>query len=152
MIAAAVALAVVAAGAWGAFAILRDDDPCKRYTSHDLAVFLRDDITEPELESLRDDLDATAGVESFTYLSKEEAYQEFKDLYSDRPEIYETVPEDSLPASLRVDVEDGASIEEVALAVNGAPGIDDVRFLGVGSSGPCPEKVPWRTSGEAPPP
>ena len=46
------------------------------------------------------------------------------------PAKYESLPEDALPASLRIDLVDANDAEEVAARVEGAPGVDEVRFGG----------------------
>ena len=96
----------------------------------EISAYLRDDISEGELQALQSDLSNMSEVEDFTYVSKSEAYEEFKELYEDQPEFYESVPKDSLPASLRIKLTDAKFTEEVAGRIEGAPGIDDVRFGG----------------------
>jgi cell division transport system permease protein len=96
----------------------------------EVSVFLRSDVTEGELDGLRSDLARMPEIETFTYVSKTQAYEEFKELYADKPELYEVLPKDSLPASFRVSLVDAADAEEVAARVQGSPGIDDVNFGG----------------------
>ena len=96
----------------------------------EVSVFLRSDVTEGELDGLRSDLARMPEIETFTYVSKNQAYEEFKELYADKPELYEVLPKDSLPASFRVSLVDAADAEEVAARVQGSPGIDDVNFGG----------------------
>jgi cell division transport system permease protein len=96
----------------------------------EVSVFLRSDVTEGELDGLRSDLARMPEIETFTYVSKNQAYEEFKELYADKPELYEVLPKDSLPASFRVSLVDAADAEEVAARVEGSPGIDDVNFGG----------------------
>jgi len=96
----------------------------------EVSVFLRSDVTEGELDGLRSDLARMPEIETFTYVSKNQAYEEFKELYADKPELYEVLPKDSLPASFRVSLVDAADAEEVAARVEGSPGTDDVNFGG----------------------
>jgi cell division transport system permease protein len=69
-------------------------------------------------------------VEDIQYISQAEAYEEFKDLYPDQPELYETISPEDLPASVRVKLTDAKYTEEVSARIQGAPGIDEVRFGG----------------------
>ena len=69
-------------------------------------------------------------VEDVTYVSKEEAFEEFKEMYADQPEFCESLPADALPASFRIKLIDADYTEEVAARIEGAPGVDDVRFGG----------------------
>ncbi|MDQ5873945.1 MAG: permease-like cell division protein FtsX [Actinomycetota bacterium] len=96
----------------------------------EVSVFLRNDVTEGELDDLRSDLAGMPEIETFTYVSKDQAFEDFKELWADRPELYEVLPEDSLPASFRISLVDASDAEEVAARVDGSPGIDDVNFGG----------------------
>ena len=96
----------------------------------EVSAFLRDDITEGELASVRSDLSNMPEVENFTYVSKEMAFNDFKVLYKNEPSFYEALDEDSLPASLRIKLVDASDAEEIASRIQGAPGIDDVNFGG----------------------
>ena len=96
----------------------------------EVSVFLRSDITEGELDGLRSDLAGMPEIDTFTYVSKDQAYEDFKKLYPDNPELTEVLPKDSLPASFRVSLVDASAAEEVAARVEGSPGIDEVNFGG----------------------
>ncbi|MFN2587684.1 MAG: permease-like cell division protein FtsX [Actinomycetota bacterium] len=96
----------------------------------EISAFLRDDIADGELQALQDDLSNMPEVEEITYISKAQAFEEFKELYADQPELWETIPPNSLPASLRVKLVDAKWTEEVAARIDGAPGIDEVKFGG----------------------
>ena len=96
----------------------------------EISAFLRDDIATGELQALQADLSNMPEVEEITYISKAQAFEEFKELYKDQPELWETIPNDSLPASVRVKLTDAKWTEEVAARIDGAPGIDEVKFGG----------------------
>jgi cell division transport system permease protein len=96
----------------------------------EVSVFLRDDATEGELDALRSDLAEMPEIQSFTYVSKDQAYEEFKKLYADKPELYEVLPKDSLPASFRIALINASDAEAVAARIEGSPGIDSVNFGG----------------------
>ena len=96
----------------------------------EISTFLRDDIVDAETQDLESDLANMNEVQSVTYVSKEEAFEEFKELYADHPEFYETLPKDSLPASLRIKLTDADYTQLVAARIRGAPGVDSVNFGG----------------------
>jgi cell division transport system permease protein len=96
----------------------------------EVSVFLRNDVTAGELDGLRSDLAGMREIETFTYVSQTQAYEEFKKQFADQPELYEELPKDSLPASFRISLVDASQAEEVAARVDGSPGIDDVNFGG----------------------
>ena len=96
----------------------------------EISTYLRDDITDNERNSLVDEIANMPEVEDVTYVSKTQAFEEFKEMYESQPEFYENLPADALPASLRIKLIDADATEEVAKRIEGAPGVGDVRFGG----------------------
>ena len=96
----------------------------------EVSVFLRDDITRGEEDDLRTQITGFKEVDSVEYVSKGEAFEEYKEIYRTRPELWENLPVDSLPASFRIKLFDADDAEEVAARVEGAPGVGEVRFGG----------------------
>lgn len=98
----------------------------------EISAFLRDDATEGEVNALISDISQMPEVEDegVDYVSKSEAFEEFKERFRSQPELYETLPKDALPASLRIKLIDAGHTEEVAARIEGAAGISDVRFGG----------------------
>ena len=94
---------------------------------YDVAVFIDDSTTADEVETLRDRLLSDRDVREVTYVSKLAAFQEFKDQYADRPEFYENLPEDALPASFRVTLVERADPDEAAKRFQELPKVKDVR-------------------------
>jgi cell division transport system permease protein len=96
----------------------------------EVSAFLRDDIADGELSALQSDLAAMSEVQRFTYVSKSQAFEDFKNQFQDEPALYQALEPDDLPASLRVKLVDAGDAEEVAQRIEGAPGIDEVNFGG----------------------
>lgn len=96
----------------------------------EISAYLRDDAAPGEIEALESQLSGYEEIEAVTYVSKEEAYEDFKALYRNKPEFYEHIGPEDLPASLRVKLTDAKHTEEVAARIQDAPGVDDVRFGG----------------------
>jgi cell division transport system permease protein len=96
----------------------------------EVSVFLRDDILQTEQNSLEKQITGYDEVEDVTYVSKSEAYEEFKKLYRTQPEIWQGISPDALPASFRVKLFDADDAAEVAGRIEGAPGVDEVKFGG----------------------
>jgi cell division transport system permease protein len=94
----------------------------------EISAFLRDDISDGELQAIQADLANMPEVKDVEYVSHEEAYEEFKATYENEPHLYETITPQDLPASLRVKLTDAKYTEEVSARIEGAPGIDDVRW------------------------
>ncbi len=87
----------------------------------EIAVFLRDDATQGEIENLESDIVAMQEVKDVSFVSKDEAFEEFKQQWRNQPEFYEVLPEDALPASLRVKLHDADDTEEVASRLDRSP-------------------------------
>ncbi|HEV3473477.1 MAG TPA: permease-like cell division protein FtsX [Actinomycetota bacterium] len=96
----------------------------------EVSIFLLDDATEGEVQELTQTLTDMNEVTNVDYVSKAEAFEEFKEQWADQPEFWQNLPEDALPASLRVKLTDAKYAEAVATVMEGAPGVDDVRFGG----------------------
>jgi cell division transport system permease protein len=96
----------------------------------EISAYLRDDASQGEIRALEQQLSEYSEVEDVTYVSKTQAYAEFKELYRNQPEFYEPIGPDDLPASLRVKLTDASYTEEVASRIEGAPAVEDVRFGG----------------------
>lgn len=96
----------------------------------EISTYLRDDATQNEITSLQNDISRMQEVEAVEYVSKEQAYEEFKKLYEDNPAIWQSLPQNALPASLRVKLTDASFTEDVAGRIRGAAGVDEVRFGG----------------------
>ena len=96
----------------------------------EISVYLRDDIGPEERTSLTQQINSYDEVQEVTYVTKEDAFAEFRERYRHQPEFYENLPEDALPASLRIKLTDAKFTEEVADRIQGAPGVDEIRFGG----------------------
>jgi len=96
----------------------------------EISTYLRDDATQNEIGSLEEQIAQMPEVQDVAYVSKDQAFQEFKEMYETQPEFYENLPEDALPASLRIKLNNADDTESVAAAIEGAPGVRDVRFGG----------------------
>lgn len=96
----------------------------------EISVYLLDDIQEAELTGLENEIREYEEVDYVTYVSKAEAYEEFKERYRTQPALYESLDPDALPASLRIKLFDAADTEEVAARIQGAPGVEEIRFGG----------------------
>jgi cell division transport system permease protein len=93
-------------------------------------VFMRPEATPDQDAAVRKAIDESPQVKSFKYLDQQAAYEEFKELFSDKPELIESVTPDVLPPSYRV-VPVDANPDEVATLgaqFENAPGVRDVTY------------------------
>jgi cell division transport system permease protein len=72
----------------------------------EIRVFLRDDITVEERASMQSFVQKMDEVKSVKYISKEEALEEYKEMFEDQPEMIEEIEGNPLPASFRVRMKD----------------------------------------------
>ena len=93
----------------------------------EVAVFLNKDVTPSERDSIQRDLLAMPEVGSVDYETKQEAYEAFKVLFRDQPDIVENTTVDALPESFRVKLKDPNEFEVVRDRLEGRPGISQIR-------------------------
>lgn len=83
-------------------------------------------VTDAQRDQLRGDLDRLDGlVEEYWYESNEEAYERFRDQFANSP-VLDSIPQEAIPESFRVQLSDPTRYEVVASAFEGAPGVESV--------------------------
>jgi len=92
-----------------------------------MAVFLDNDASQSEIDTVEQSLSNTPGVVSVRFESKEEAYRRLKEVFADYPDLIETISPDILPASFRVQLTSSATFDQVAALAEGLPGVDRAR-------------------------
>jgi cell division transport system permease protein len=93
----------------------------------EVSAFFLKDATQNEIEALGGELSKMSEVKEITFVSQDQAYEEFKENY---PDLIGPLPRDALPASFRISLHNADDAEEVAARIVGAPGIDDVDYGG----------------------
>jgi cell division transport system permease protein len=93
----------------------------------EVAVFLKRDITPDARDSIQRSLLAMPEVAAVSYESKQEAYETFKRLFRDEPDIVENTTPDALPESFRVKLKDPNQFAVVRDRLDGTPGIDQIQ-------------------------
>jgi cell division transport system permease protein len=96
----------------------------------EVSVFLQDNITDAERQDLTSQITGYNEVEDVTYVSKDEAFEEFKKQFRTQPEVYAGITAEDLPASLRVKLFDADNAREIASRIEGAPGVGSVKYGG----------------------
>jgi cell division transport system permease protein len=92
----------------------------------EVSIFLKADITDEQRAALNDELNADSLVDEVTYESQEEAYNNFKQLYRDSPDLVESVKADTLPESFRVKLKDPQKFKEISERYQDKEGVDDI--------------------------
>lgn len=96
------------------------------YDKVEVSIFLRNDVTAEQRDSLRGQLEDDALVKSVIFETKEEAYSRFRQQFRDAPELVNATNPNSLPESFRVKLEDPTKFRAVKDKYNEAPGISDI--------------------------
>jgi cell division transport system permease protein len=94
----------------------------------EVAVYLTDPVNPNTVKLLTNKLDGLQAVGEVTFESKEDACARAQVLFADQKTLIENVDCATVfPASLRVKLADTAQFEQVRAAVEGQPGVDEIR-------------------------
>jgi len=90
--------------------------------------FLSDDLALDDVDGLQRDIQSWDEVSGVVYFSKDQAIDEFRELFADQPSLIETVEEapEILPASLRIQPVEAADYSAITNRLLVIPGIRDV--------------------------
>lgn len=94
-----------------------------------VTIFFKDDFTEDKILELKGRLHDDARITNVEYVSKEDAYNIFKELNKDDPVLLDSVTSSILPASLEVKALDLADLPKLAEEFNQLDGVEEVRFF-----------------------
>jgi cell division transport system permease protein len=88
-----------------------------------IEVFIKDEAGPEGQQALEQKIAAMPEVKSFTYISKDEALERFKERYGER--IVQNLPINPLPASFEIQVNDADQVEVVAQRFFDDPNVDN---------------------------
>ncbi|MBN2204379.1 MAG: ABC transporter permease [Thermoleophilia bacterium] len=88
-----------------------------------IEVFIKDEAGPEGQQALEQKIAAMPEVKSFTYISKDDALERFKERYGDR--IVDNLPINPLPASFEIQVNDADQVEVVAQRFFDDPNVDN---------------------------
>lgn len=69
----------------------------------EFVIFMQPNPTQDQVDAVRSDLEQSPEVSKIEYVDKKEAYEEFKVLFADSPELVDSVDPETLPPSFRVE-------------------------------------------------
>jgi cell division transport system permease protein len=98
----------------------------------EVSVFLTKDVTQPERDAIRAELEQLPQVQRIFYESQHQAYLRFKQQFKNAKALVENTPESALPESYRVKLHDPKKYAIVASAVAQMPGVDQVADVAAG--------------------
>jgi cell division transport system permease protein len=95
----------------------------------ELEIFMNVDANQQQIDAVQADLDgliADKQVRDYRFLSKQDAYEEFKRIFNDQPALVESTTADALPTSYRVAPTKAELTAAVAARFEAIPGVDEV--------------------------
>jgi cell division protein FtsX len=125
VVVAAVATLVGALIATGVVLVL-DRDPANRYT---VRVFLTQDVTAEQKADVERALAAMSPVDGVSFESREQAYENFKRLYKDNPDIVNSVKPEHMPESFQITTTGKAFSCERLAPLRPLGGIDEIQVI-----------------------
>jgi cell division transport system permease protein len=96
------------------------------YRDIEVSIFLAPDITDEQRAALDQALAADPLVSDYYFESQEDAYEKFRDLFADQPELVEAVGPESLPESFRVHLHDPEQYQEISDRYATTEGISEI--------------------------
>ncbi len=94
----------------------------------EFVVWMNPEATAEQNANILDAINTSPEIRDFTFVDQDEAYEEFKDIFADTPELVEVVTPEVMPPSYRVvPVDPDADVvEELANQFQGRPGVKTV--------------------------
>lgn len=91
-------------------------------------VFLNPGASQDQVDALRDDLTKNPSIDTVSFVDKNQAYAEFKELFRDSPEMIQSVTPDILPASYRVEPKDKTAdtVKALSAQYKAKPGVKEI--------------------------
>lgn len=93
-----------------------------------VTVYFQVDMEESEIVKIQQELEASEKVSSTEYISKEKAYEIYKELTKDNTLLLEMTSKEILPASLEIYATDPEYLVEIADSLRERQGVDEVQF------------------------
>ncbi|MCC7078936.1 MAG: ABC transporter permease [Acidimicrobiia bacterium] len=88
--------------------------------------FLVDDATQSQISAAEVEIREWNEVKSVTFVSKEEALEEFREMFADQEQLVDSVTADTLPASFRIALHDPNTLSQVQNRLEKVVGVEDV--------------------------
>ena len=91
-------------------------------------VFMNADASGNQNEAIRKVLDTSPAIKEYVYVDKFAAYEEFRELFVDKPELVESVTPEIMPPSYRIvpSDPDADNVTELARQFSEQPGVKEV--------------------------
>jgi cell division transport system permease protein len=91
-----------------------------------VSIYLDDNISPPQRDSLRAELESSPEVADYQFLTKEQAYDRFKKLFRGNPNLVQVAAPDDLPATYLVRLKNPQRYTVINQQFSGQPGVAQV--------------------------
>ncbi|HEY8472567.1 MAG TPA: permease-like cell division protein FtsX [Natronosporangium sp.] len=96
------------------------------YSQVEVSIFLAPDITDEQRAAIDQSLSTDPMVASYYFESREQAYERFRSLFADSPELVAATDAESLPESFRVRLTDPERFTEISDRYRSVEGISEI--------------------------
>lgn len=94
-----------------------------------IEVFLYDDTTGSETEDLINQLKVRPEIKQITYISKEEAIIDARDMFDEESYVLDGLEKNPLPASIRIELNDIDKAEDLVSFIKKNEGVETIRYF-----------------------
>lgn len=94
-----------------------------------VTVFFKDDVPQERIVELKTEIEAISTVHEVIYVSKEDAFEIFKELNKNEPLLLESISASVLPASLEIKTQHVKDLEEIATQYESVDGVESVKYF-----------------------
>lgn len=96
------------------------------YENVEVSIFLKTDVSEQQRTDLDTKLKGDPLVKEVTYVNKDEAYNRFKQMYADAPDLVNAVKPDQLPESFRLKLNNPEQYKDIYDQYKETEGVDEI--------------------------
>ncbi|MFS8479969.1 MAG: permease-like cell division protein FtsX [Micromonosporaceae bacterium] len=97
------------------------------YDKIEVSVYLKKDITEEERAAIEAAIQEDPLVEHYEYETREQAYENFKKMFRDAPDMVSSVKPEYMPESFRISLKDPERYQDAYERYKDYPGISEIR-------------------------
>ena len=94
----------------------------------EVAIFLKSDVTRQESLAIGHELATTQGVKKYRYVNQTQAYQEFKTMFANEPDLVNVLTVKDMPPSYRVVPVRAQDVANIGRQFESQPGVEQVAY------------------------
>lgn len=96
------------------------------YQNIEVAIFLKAEITDEQRTALEGELKSDSLVKEVSYETREEAYNRFKEMFQDAPDLVNAIKADQLPETFRLKLHNPEQYKQIYDNYKDSEGVDDI--------------------------